>query len=124
MRYSKTDRAAALESFRRFCPPGTNLYTILRSVSRSGMSRTISVLAIHPDGSKTHHNYDTAVLTGSPLVTGFKDGVKVGGCGMDMGFHLIDALSYAAYGVPCIQGKYDSRLDGKTPDTIVWAGWL
>lgn len=121
MRYSKSDKAEALESFRRLCPPGTKVYTILRSVSRSGMSRTISLVAEDAEGNKTHPNWCGAVLTGNTLLTGFNDAIRVNGCGMDMGFDLVDSLSHAAYGKPCQQGRYDAD---EAPATVVWAGWL
>jgi hypothetical protein len=63
--------------------PGDTVYCILRSVSRSGMQRQIS-LCVATDGMR---NIDSlaADLMGYPV----DKGIKVTGCGMDMGFHLV-----------------------------------
>lgn len=122
MKYSKQETADQLTNFRRMCPPGTKVYAVLRSVSRSGMSRQISLIAEAPGTDhKTYPNWAGAVLTQSPHKTGFNDSIRVDGCGMDMGLSLVDSLSYAAYGVPCHQGRVDAN---ETAQTIIWAGWL
>ena len=122
MRYTKQETREQLEQFRRMCPPGTKVYTILRSVSRSGMSRNISLVSEAPSTDhKCYPNWAGAVLTENTHLKGFNDSIRVGGCGMDMGLALVDHLSYAAYGAPCIQGRLDA---GEAPATIIWAGWL
>ena len=66
------------------------LYTNLMSVSKSGMSRKLKVFFIK-DNEPLFLNYHTAKVLGYNLQ---EDGsIKVNGCGMDMGFHLIDVLS-------------------------------
>lgn len=87
--------------------PGDTIFTVLRSVSRSGMSREIGVLVPTDDGKDFFHpNYAVATLTGSKTNKS-GDGVKVSGCGMDMGFHLVYSLSYALFpkGFDCIGEK-------------------
>lgn len=103
------EQAEARETFKRFgVKPGSTIYTILESVSRSGMSRVIRVVVPLGGGDPrpgfVHPNHATAVLTGYKLASGHRDGVKVGGCGMDMGFHLVYSLSRALYpdGFGCI----------------------
>ncbi len=78
--------------------PGDTVYCIVRSVSASGMSRTISLLTLQ-DGWKLSHSYNAATLLGRPFVSknGF-DAVRVNGCGMDMCQHLVDGLSYELFG--------------------------
>ena len=66
------------------------LYTILRHVSNSGMSRDISVIAIR-DNEIYHLDYLVSKLTGYKLSK--NEGVKIGGCGMDMGFALVYSFS-------------------------------
>jgi len=90
MKYSKQEKAEALARLRGWLKPGDTVYTILRNVSRSGMQREISVVILK-DGIDLHPNHAVAVLLGERL--GKRDGVIVGGCGMDMGFHLIYSLS-------------------------------
>ena len=69
------------------------LYTILRHVSASGMSRSISVHYFDLEyGDMRQLNYDCALLLGLSLDEKH-EGVKVQGCGMDMGFSLIYDLS-------------------------------
>lgn len=80
------------------------VYTVLRHVSQSGMFRRISCIAIvnrkeNGKSIKSLMNLDYWVT----LVTQFsmdydKGGLRVGGCGMDMGFHVVYSLSHALYG--------------------------
>lgn len=70
--------------------PGDTVFTVLRNVSRSGMSREIALVVFHK-GTDLHPNYSAAKLIGARL--GKRDGVIVSGCGMDMGFHVVYHLS-------------------------------
>ena len=99
------ERAEALELLRKFLKPGDTVCTILRHVSRSGMSRTVSVVVLTPDGGAIHPNHAAHVLTGRPLVRGgMHDGLKIGGCGFDAGFDVVYGLSCALWpeGFGCI----------------------
>jgi hypothetical protein len=72
------------------------LYTILRHRSRSGMARVISVVVIR-NGTPLDISHHVARVCGF----GFdrdRFGVKVRGCGMDMGFHVVDTLFHAMFG--------------------------
>lgn len=62
-------------------------------VSRSGMSRRIRVLGVHSEGIADYSRH-VGRLTGHRVD---KDdlAVKVDGCGMDMGFHLMERLGSA-----------------------------
>lgn len=68
------------------------VFTILRKVSASGMSRQIS-LKIVKEGELYDITYSVAKLLDLPLVEGFNRAVRVNGCGMDMGFDLVYSLS-------------------------------
>jgi hypothetical protein len=86
----------AFTELRKIVRPGDTLYTVLRSVSRSGMSRSISVFKIDAKGP---HRLDGLLAA----ALGYKfdcdnGGVKVGGAGMDMGFAVVYNLSAALYG--------------------------
>jgi hypothetical protein len=79
-------------------PPGTPVYTILRHVSSSGMSRDISAMIVR-DGRPF-------LLDGLILAAdlGFRrsrrrygEGLAMGGYGMDMGFSLVYSLSSSLY---------------------------
>ena len=96
------ERAEAIQRLQEWFPKGSTVYTILRHVSRSGMQRTIGVVAILDKGTDgyqdiRHPNYATSKALGYTLDKQ-RDGVKVNGAGMDMGFHLVDSLSHALYG--------------------------
>ncbi len=99
---TKEDQAHALKMLRRFCRPGDTVYTVLRHVSRSGMQRRIDVYAFRGE-EKIYLSGYVASLLKMPCNSGPRDGVVVGGCGMDMGFHLVYNLGWALYpkGVPC-----------------------
>lgn len=91
-----------LDYLRKNLTPGSTVTTVLKHVSKSGMSRVIQCMAII--------NGEIQDISG--LVCGVLDkkynqkygGVQVGGCGMDMGFHLVYSLSYRLYpkGYKCI----------------------
>ncbi len=69
------------------------LYTVLRHVSASGMSRSISVHYFDLEyGDMRQLNYECALLLGLALDEKH-EGVKIKGAGMDMGFALIYDLS-------------------------------
>ena len=96
MKYTKEQversRAYLLDSLE--IKPGETLYTKVEHVSRSGMSRNISVYVMR-DNSPVNISTSAATLIEEPLA---KDGgVKMSGCGMDMGFALVYALSYALF---------------------------
>jgi len=72
---------------------GDTIYTVLRSVSSSGISRTIS-LKVAKDGKILDLTYYASILLDWPLVeVNGSRAVRVGGCGMDMGFHTVYTLS-------------------------------
>ena len=100
MKVSKTERDEQIERLRKWFPKGSTVYTILRHVSRSGMQRTIGVLSLLPDGDKIidrHPNYATSIVCGMPEDRQ-RAGVKINGCGMDMGFEVAYRLGQAIHG--------------------------
>lgn len=95
MRYSKADQTEARERLLKLLKPGDKVFTILRSVSRSGMSRNIDLYLLEKD-EKVYLTYSVAALLEYPRA---KDGsLKVGGCGMDMGYHIVHSLARVLYG--------------------------
>jgi hypothetical protein len=73
---------------------GTRVYTSIRSVSKSGMSRTMRVYIVGKDKQISNITYSVSQVLGWTLTN---EGVRVGGCGMDMGFHLVYSLSRTLY---------------------------
>lgn len=100
-KYSKSEKAEAIAQLRDWIKPGDTVYTIVESVSRSGMSRAIRVVFpyLRKDNGVIDHlhpNHSVAVVLDlSRAKRG--DGVIIGGCGMDMGFQLVYLLSHALY---------------------------
>ena len=79
-------KAEAARYLRTILQPGMTLQTILRHCSRSRMMRHISVIFNSQDIS-----WYVANLLGDTRAD--DGGIKCGGCGMDMGFHLVYTLS-------------------------------
>lgn len=71
----------------------STVYTVLRTRSSSGMSRTISLLVANGN-EITDITYLAAKALGDKLVeaNGHR-AIRVNGAGMDMGFHLVYSLS-------------------------------
>jgi hypothetical protein len=74
--------------------PNEVIYTTVKHVSASGMSRDIAVCRVI-DGRIQDISYFVSKILDRPLAK--NNGVKVAGCGMDMGFHLVYSLSYALF---------------------------
>uniref|UniRef100_A0AAT9JB09 ORF22 n=1 Tax=Nitrosopumilaceae spindle-shaped virus TaxID=3065433 RepID=A0AAT9JB09_9VIRU len=74
-------------------PKGTKIYTILRRVSSSGMSRVIDMFYVK-DGHPIIIHFETDKVFQKRYNDSNTQGYKVSGCGMDMGFHLVNNLSY------------------------------
>lgn len=72
---------------------GSTIYTIIRSVSASGMSRTMSFKVIK-DGELCDVTYYVAGLLDYSLndYHGFNT-IRVSGCGMDMAFHVVSGVA-------------------------------
>ena len=113
------EQEEAKEYLRTLIKPGDTVYTILRHVSRSGMMRIIDPVIMTTDAGPYSITGWTAKALGEPLDRD-RWGVKVGGCGMDMGFHLVYNLSYTLFpdGFGCI-GEHcpsnDHSNDGMRP---------
>lgn len=96
------ERTDALTRLREMFPVGSTAYTVLRGVSRSGMTRKIDVYAM-TDGEPGAVTYLVS------QVTSFRrdrqsGALVVPGCGMDLGFHVVYAMSLNLYpdGFECI----------------------
>ncbi len=90
--------------------PGSTIYTQLHSVSKSGMSRRISLKAVR-DNQIVDITYSAAILMGDKVSD--KGGITVTGCGMDMGFSLVYNLGYYLWpnGTPEPHGSRNGAPD-------------
>lgn len=72
------------------------MYTVLESVAPSGMSRQLRVITMEQDGPR-YLTYHVARVLGLPLKRGQlgNDVLVIRGCGMDMGFDVVDSLQRA-----------------------------
>jgi len=87
-----TPAEESIYHLRRLMPKGQVVCTVLRSVSRSGLRRELGVIVWDAKRNcPLHLNWHVARALG--LRCGKNGGVVVDGCGMDMGFELIDRLA-------------------------------
>jgi len=88
----------ARATLRGILSPGDTVHTLLRHVARSGMSRNIACVIVR-DGELRDITWLVSKALGWPVRNSGRtgEGVVVGGCGMDMGFHLVHSLCYALW---------------------------
>jgi hypothetical protein len=98
----------AIKQLREILSVGDTVYTVLRHVSASGMSRRIDLYTMKDNKPRFLTGYAAHALG---LKWGDKAGIVVGGCGMDMGFHLVYTLSRTIFPNGFNDGK-DSQRDG------------
>jgi hypothetical protein len=101
---TKAARASERDEARErlaFLKPGDRVYCILRHRSASGMLRVIQLLAL-VDGDRRYLGYNAAVLMDDRYDRD-REGIRVSGAGMDMGFHLVYNLGATLWpdGFPC-----------------------
>ena len=114
MNTKDTEKTEALDRLREIVPVGATLRTILRHRTASGMSRSISVIYVSPDSTVFDLDYWIATA-GIAKMDRVHGGLKMGGCGMDMGFALVYNLGRALYraGVPCTGHDRTGKGDGR-----------
>lgn len=88
----KLYREQACKRLRKLLKPGSTVYTILRSVSKSGMSRKLSLVIPQKDGTILDITYTAAVAMN--CTTDTHNQITRHGCGMDMGFDTVYNLGY------------------------------
>ena len=119
------DRAEAIDRLRGMIKPGDKVYTILRHVSKSGMSRDISLLIDANCGTGERALYNITYLAARALddrliESGGSHAIRIGGCGMDMGFNLVYCLGRKLFPEgfkPSDAGKKYGR-NGTNPNEI------
>jgi|SRR6185503_12807943 len=101
MRVSKSEKEQALAELREIVKPGDTLTTVLRHVSRSGMSRRIDVYKFSPEPTSqggVHRHWLSPLISRACGYSMKNEALVVGGCGMDMGFAVVYDVSQALYG--------------------------
>lgn len=111
MTSKQREQQVAITYLRGVVKPSDMVYTLLRHVSASGMTRHISLFVIGEDRKPISLDYYTSYACGYRRA---KDGsLVVGGCGMDMGFSVVYNLAQALFndGYTCTGegklGKYN-----------------
>ncbi len=115
---NKADQAEALAHLRKLLKPGTTVFCVLRKVSKSGMSRRIDFYA--------NRKGDLQFLSGwianacGYTRPGDDQGLRVEGCGMDMGFHVVYELGRTLYpkGFNCTDAYGNTIVGGSNGVTI------
>lgn len=108
MKYSKEEIADCKAKLLKLLPPGATVYTKLNHVSRSGMMCSITPFVVI-DNEPRYLAWSIAVLFGQSRDK--YDGIRMDGCGMDMGFSLVYNLSSILYpeGFDCIGQDRNGR---------------
>lgn len=106
------EQTEAISKLKKLLKPGDTVYTQLNHVSRSGMSRAISVFVI-----KNSKPRDITYLVGEAL--DYKEhrthpGLNVGGTGMDMGFHVVYSLGSVMFPKGFKHNKNTHHRNGDT----------
>ena len=92
------DKQEAIKRLQEMLKPEDVVFTILRHVSQSGMTRDISLVI------PTNHRGVDGIMCIDYLASRAmdmkikNDGLRIGGCGMDMGFALVYDLAYTVFG--------------------------
>lgn len=96
---ARQEKEEAIERLRSTLKHGDRLYTILKHVSASGMSRVISVVHVTEDGEIEGLDWliARAGIFNRTTASARQDGLKVSGVGMDMGFHVVNSVAYAVF---------------------------
>ena len=100
MKYSLSQVNEASADLFELLEPGDTLHTVLRHVSKSGMSRDIDVYKL-VDSEAIWLSWKVARLLDEPM---HNDAIRVRGAGMDMGFHLVYGIGQRLWpeGFTCI----------------------
>lgn len=101
------DRQQAIDSLRRFIKPGARVYTALRFVSSTGMSRRIRTYVVTQKEGREPDIWDCTYFVSEACGFRFnrdKGDLVIGGAGMDMGYHVVYTLGQVLFrdGFKCI----------------------
>jgi hypothetical protein len=100
----QSERNEYVTKLRETLKPGDTLHTVLRSVSRTGTSRVIDIYHFYVDPQtgevqKDWLSYWIAKACGFTFQDqrGKPEGIKISGCGMDIGFSIVYDLGRTLY---------------------------
>ena len=90
--FTKTETKEAQTYLLEILKPGATVYTDLRHCSASGMTRWLDLYCVE-DGRIRNITY-LACKAGAMSWCSRRDAMKVGGCGMDVGFAAVYELGH------------------------------
>lgn len=117
-KYTPEEITATKKQLKKLLKPGTIVYAVLRHVSASGMTRWIDFY--------TFKGNERIYLSGyMSIVTDYSrdwrkhEGLKIEGCGMDMGFAVVYNLGRVLYpkGFKLAKNQYGRNGDKSGRDT-------
>lgn len=100
MNANEREKQEAIGYLKESVKEGDEIYCILRHVSASGMSRVIQLIQpVCKEGKPDLYSlgWNAAKALGYNYNRD-KEGIRIGGCGMDMGFALVYELSQTLFG--------------------------
>jgi len=95
MNKKQIEKQESIEALKSYLKKGMTLQAIIRQVSNSGMSRSISFKVIYKK-----ELIDLSWWISKALEYPFNDkhhAIKIWGCGMDMSFHVVHNLSHVLF---------------------------
>lgn len=85
-------KAEAVEKLQKWCPAGATIYGIVRSRSKSGMSRRIDFYTFIDNSPLYLTGYVAAVIGQKRPTT--DGGLRISGAGMDMIAHTVEHVGH------------------------------
>lgn len=109
MKATGKERDESIAQLREWIKPGDTVYTVLRSISKSGMSRTMDVYRIR-DNEPWRLTWSVSKAAGFTY-SDRAEAIRADGCGMDMGFHVVYNLARVLFpdGFGCIGERCPSN---------------
>jgi hypothetical protein len=96
MKTNSAEREEAITYLKSRLRPGLTLYTCLRSVSSTGMSRTLDLYYV--SGKEIARITWSAALVLEWTYDRRAEAMRVSGCGLDVGHHTVASLSRVLFG--------------------------
>lgn len=99
---AETERNDSIAALRKILKRGDTVYTVLRKVAPSGMSREIDLYVFRGarGDKKLYLSRHVSTILGIPRARDGHWALKVRGGGMDMGVDLVYTLSQVIFGKP------------------------
>ena len=120
MRQKDIEKNDAICKLKEFIKPGDTIYTTLKHVSKSGMMRVIDLFII--EDNEPRRITSLACRATENSYNDRHEGMRMDGCGMDMGFAAVYELSQTLFseGFDCVQktAKYRDNEGNISVKTI------